>query len=137
MQVGELLVGEGEVEALGKLHFQSGIDYKLPQFVHNPRFPIQLSIRHNGDFMGAALVHIDAEVYLFLDHQVATPKERYQALEMLQNVLIQRVREIGLDSMYCVLPPRFERSFGPRLVAHGWAPDRGWPKYTYQICAAQ
>jgi hypothetical protein len=133
MQVGDLLVGDGEVEAIRDIHAKSGMDFNLPVFVGNPRFPVQLSIRHNGSFLAAALVHVDAEIYLFLEHEVASPQVRYEGLEMLQNELVKRVRGLGLDTMYCVLPPQVEKAFGRRLLAHGWQRDRGWNKYTFEL----
>lgn len=131
MQVGNIITED--LDVIHRLHAESAFDYKLPIFAMNPRFPIQRSLRHKGKFLAAVLGKLELEIYLFVDHMIGTPQERYEALQLLHRDLVARVQELGLDAMFCVLPPPVEKSFGPRLEEHGWQRDRGWSKYTREL----
>lgn len=131
MNIGDLLVED--VPRIKEIHQESHYDYRLPEFVGNPRFPVQRSLYSDGRFVAAALVKLEGEVYLFLDHTYGTPEERKHSLELVHRDLIMQSRQFGLDSLFCVLPPEIEKSFGPRLEEAGWKRDRGWTKYTYEL----
>jgi hypothetical protein len=132
MNVGDILKEDGEVPELRRIHEESGFDFKFPD-LSDSRFAIQRSLRHEGKLMAAVVVKLEGECYLFLDHKSATPFERFFGLQIMQKDLLEKAREIGLDQLYCVLPPEVERRFGARLVEHGWKKDRGWTKYTYEL----
>lgn len=83
--------------------------------------------------MAAGIIKLDAECYLFVDHECSTPRERLEGLRLLQDDLIAQSRRLGFDQLYCCLPPEVEKSFGRRLSEHGWRKDRGWPRYVYQL----
>jgi hypothetical protein len=123
----------GEARDIQQIHDDSGFDYRLPDFSGNPRFPIQRAISNNGKFMAASLVKVEAEVYLFMNHENGTPQERWEGLRLLHADVVSRARQIGFDQLYCVLPPEIEKSFGPRLQELGWSKDRGWSKYTLEL----
>jgi hypothetical protein len=127
------LINDGEVPELRRLHKESGFDFKFPEFENDPNFPIQLSLRHEGQLLAAVLGKTQCEVILFLNHFVGTPLERKTGLELLQLFLFHQARRMGLDELFCVLPPEVEKSFGPRLEAAGWVRDRGWTKYTRHL----
>ena len=132
MNIGNLLVDDGEMEEIRKLHAESGFDYKMPDLA-SAVFPIKRSIRHKGKFVAAVAVKLEGECYLFLDHDELNPFERFFALQELHEDLKARAKELGLDNLFCVLPPEVEKSFGPRLIEAGWKRDRGWSKYTLEI----
>lgn len=132
MNVGDILTEDGELPELRRIHQESGYDFKFPDLA-DTRFAIQRSLRHEGKLMAAVVVKLEGECYLFLDHKASTPFERFFGLQRLQNDLVEQARRIGLDELYCVLPPEIEKSFGPRLEEAGWKKDRGWTKYTYEI----
>lgn len=123
----------GEAHDIQQIHDDAGFDYRLPDFVGNPRFPIQRAISSNGRFMAASLVKVEAEVYLFMNHENGTPEERWEGLKLLHEDVVSRARKIGFDQLYCVLPPEIEKSFGPRLQELGWGKTRGWARYTYEL----
>jgi len=131
MNVGEMLTED--IERINKIHETAGYDYRLPDFIDSPLFPVRRSVYSCGQFMAAALVKLNAEVYLFVDHNCGTPQERKEGLEALHRNLITSLGRLGLDQMYCVLPPEVEKSFGKRLEEAGWVKDRGWQKYTFEI----
>ena len=133
MNVGPLLIEDGDLEAIERMHRESAFDYKLPSFRNNPLFPIQRSIRDKGNFVAAVLVKVEAETYLFLDHRVRNPKFRYQALKTLHEDLISEARNMGFDCLHAYLPPQVARSFGPRLEKVGWRLDRDWPSYSFVL----
>ena len=123
----------GEVNDIIRVHEQSGFNYRFPSFQGNPLFPIQRTVSMNGRFVAASLVKVEAEVYLFMNHTVGTPEDRWEALKNLHEDVITKARDIGFDQLYCVLPPEIEKSFAPRLRQLGWEADRGWTKYTLEL----
>lgn len=131
MNIGDLLVED--VPRIEEIHQESHYDYRLPEFVGNPVFPVQRSLYSDGRFVAAALVKLEGEVYLYLDKNFGTPQERKKSLEIVHGDLIMKCRQLGLDSIFAVLPPEIEKSFGPRLEEAGWTRDRGWTKYTYEL----
>jgi len=133
MQVGDLLLEDGELDAIERCHRESAFDFRMPELKSNPLFVIQRSLRHEGKFLAAVLGKVEVEVFLFLNREASTPYQRFEGLKLLHCDLVRKAREFGFDSMYCVLPPQVEKSFGPRLEEHGWRRDRGWTKYTYEL----
>jgi len=131
VNIGDLL--EEDVPQIKRIHETSHYDYRLPEFVGNPVFPVQRSLYSDGRFVAATLVKLEGEVYLYLDHDWETPQERKRSLELVHKDLIVKCREWGLESIFAVLPPQVEKSFGPRLEEAGWKRDRGWTKYTYEL----
>lgn len=123
----------GEATEIARIHGDSGFNYRLPDFASNPIFPIQRAISNNGQFLAASLVKVEAEVYLFMNHETGTAEERWEGLKLLHADVVSRARQIGFDQLYCVLPPEIEKSFGPRLQELGWSKDRGWSKYTLEL----
>ena len=116
------------------LHEESGFSYRLPEFMaRKPLFPVQRVVRENGQFIAAGILKVDAEAYLFMNHEAGTPEERFAALQALHEDVVSRAREIGFDQIYCVLPPDVEKSFAPRLQELGWQRDRGWTRMTLEL----
>jgi hypothetical protein len=130
MKISDINGEAGEIRAI---HAASGFDYICPNFPGNPRFPIQRVISNQGQFIAASLVKVEAEVYLFMNHEHGTPEERWQGLQLLHADVVNRARIIGFDSLLCAVPPEIEKSFGPRLKELGWDKDRGWPKYVLEL----
>jgi hypothetical protein len=123
----------GEVNDIIRVHEQSGFNYKFPSFQGNPLFPIQRTVSMNGKFIAASLVKVEAEVYLFMNHTVGTPEDRWEALKNLHDDVVTKARLIGFDSLMCAVPPEIEKSFAPRLRELGWEEDRGWRKFVLEL----
>lgn len=125
----------GELRRIEELHEESNFNYRLPDFTgeKKPLFPIQRAISKNGNLLCASIVKVEAEVYLFMDHENGTPEERWEALKELHADVVFQAKQIGFDQLYCVIPPELVKSFGPRLEELGWVESRPWPKYTLEL----
>jgi hypothetical protein len=123
---------EEDVPELQRIHAREGWNYRFPE-VATPLFPVRTVAEDMGRTVIASVVKVEAEVYLWMDHTWGTPAERWEALQEMHKEVIERANRIGFDSLYCVLPPEIAKSFGPRLEELGWSPDRGWPRFTYQL----
>jgi len=123
----------GDPKNVAKLHESSNFDYKLPEFEGSPLFPIQRAVTKDGRLICAAVVKVEAEVYLWMDHHYGTPEERWEAVKAIHADLKEHGAKIGFDSFYCVLPPEVSKSFGPRLEDLGWKKSRGWDRYTLEV----
>lgn len=122
--------------ALRRIHRASGFDYQFPkEFKKTPLFPLKRAVV-NGDArrpLACGAVKVVGEAYLWMDHGYGTPKQRLDALQLLNADLEQRARDLGFDQVHCALPPEIAERFGERIEALGWAPARPWPLYTFQL----
>ncbi len=119
---------------IAKQHRLSGFDYSFPQDFSTPLFPVRRAVSDDeGNVIACAALKVEAEAYLWMDHERGTPEDRMIALAMLNMDLAGRARTIGFDQVHCALPPEIAERFGKRLESLGWAPARPWPLYTFQI----
>lgn len=123
----------GEAPQVAEIHEASGFDYKLPDFHGNPLFPVQRAATEDGRLIASVILKVEAEVYLMLDHNWRTPEERWEVVKKLNADMKEKARDLGFETVYCVLPPEVAKSFGPRLEDLGWIPDRGWKRYTLEV----
>lgn len=117
-----------DLAALKRIHAAQGFSYELPD-LSNPLHFIKLVDERDGKIVQAAFAHLTAEIYFLLDPKWATPQERHLAfLEVMDEGKKQAWHPGGLDSLHAFLPPEIERSFGKRLLHHGWKKSL-WPCY--------
>lgn len=130
-------LGHLGVKQASHLHDGSGFNYQMPPLYvdehKNPRFPIQRGVFEGGRLAIGATVRVQAEVYLWLDHEWGTPEQRWEELKRLHADVVQQARTIGFDQLYCVLPPEVAKSFGPRLQELGWEQTRQWDRFTLEL----
>jgi hypothetical protein len=122
------------LETIHEVHRASGFDYQFPKDFSTPLFPLRRCVVDDaGKFVGAFALKVEAEVYLWMDHEYGTPEQRWEAIELLSADGIERARLIGFDQVHCVLPPEMAERFGKRLQGLGWIPSRPWPLYVLQL----
>jgi hypothetical protein len=139
MKIGNI---NGEMAEIRDVHGKSQIDYRFPaltvqdeagNIVQSPLFPIQRAISEQGQFLAAAAVKVEAEVYLFVNHDAANPQQLWDAVQALQSDVVSRAKEIGFDQLHACVPPELVKSFGKRLEEMGWSKTRPWPIYTLEL----
>lgn len=107
-----------------------GLDYKLPD-LSSPLFIIREVAEHEGQIIAAGVVRLEAELYVWVDREVGTPKDRWEAVKQLNETAMSKAYwEKGLDNAVLWCPPEIEKSFGKRLKALGFTPDRGWRSWS-------
>lgn len=122
-----------DMEQLMAIHAESGFDYPFPTEFNTPLFPVKRVAMLGGTVIAAAALKVEAEAYLWMSHEVGTPEERMDALEMLHRDLREKAGEIGFDQVHCALPPEIAERFSKRLEAMGWQLARPWPLYVFQL----
>ena len=122
-----------DMPRLMQIHAASHFDYQFPKDFDTPLFPIKLAATDGEHFIAVAALKVEAEAYLWMDHEYGTPEQRMDALEMLHRDLRERASKVGFDSVHCALPPEIAERFGKRLEELGWKLARPWPLYIFQL----
>lgn len=123
------LTSEHEV-SLVELHAKMGAPY-----VFDSKGPYALG---SGIFNGAAspvvamLGRPTLEVFAILNSAWQTPQDRLYAGERLYEHFEREAVNAGYVLLCASIPPRLERSFGKRLISHGWGKHH-WPVYTKEL----
>lgn len=107
-----------------ELHERMGLDYRLPD-LQSPLFIIRKVVEVDGQIVAITAARVEAELYLFVDHEVADPEQRWDALQRLNDsVMDEAYWSKGLDNCVLWCPVEVEKSFGKRLTALGFSRDR-------------
>jgi hypothetical protein len=126
-------IQQEDMRRIVEIHAASGFDYRFPKDFNTPLFPVKIAATHGPDLIAAAALKVEAEAYLWMDHDFGTPEMRMEALERLHRDLRERALKIGFDQVHCALPPEVAERFGERLETLGWKLARPWPIYVFQI----
>lgn len=128
---------EADFDAVVAMHRAQGFDYALPNLA-DPIFVSKL-VLEDGDSSGvgngatkivmASLARLTCEMYLLVDPNAGTPRERYARLLELQRAGANDLRARGLDDAHAWLPPPIAKRFGRRLEGLGWIRDDAWTPY--------
>jgi len=129
---------EADLGALVAMHRAQGFDYALPDLA-DPIFVSKLIVEDGDAEQGeqkivmAALARLTCEMYLLVDPQAGTPRERYTRLLELQRAGSADLRARGLDDAHAWLPPPIAKRFGRRLEGLGWIRDDAWTPYCKRL----
>ena len=139
---------ERDLDALRAIHGAQGFDYALPD-LRNPLFVTKLvlsdenpdAVREGNSVLtgrqsriiGAALLRLTAEAYLFLDPTAGTPRERWHWLLALHAATERDAWQRGLEDVHAWLPPPIAKKFGRRLERLGWLRDDAWTPYCRKL----
>lgn len=127
-----------DYEAVRALHESSGIDYTLPD-LDSPLFVVTKVVERAGRIVACAGARIEAELYLWMSHDVGTPEERWEDLRKLNVEMLDAAWFIGLNNFVCWVPEGIEKSFAKRLTDLGFSRDRSgwhsWSRETKQKCS--
>lgn len=128
---------EADFDALVAMHRAQGFDYAFPNLA-DPIFVSKL-VLEDGDSSGtgaivmASLARLTCEMYLLVDPNAGTPRERYARLLELQRAGANDLRARGLDDAHAWLPPPIAKRFGRRLEGLGWIRDDAWTPYCKRL----
>jgi len=132
---------DADLGALVAMHRAQGFDYALPDLA-DPIFVSKL-VLEDGDSGGAgndaskivmaSLARLTCEMYLLVDPDAGTPRERYARLLELQRAGAADLRARGLDDAHAWLPPQIAKRFGCRLEGLGWIRDDAWTPYCKRL----
>ena len=123
----------GDIVRLKQLHERQGFGYEFPDLL-DPTFISKLIVEDpSGAIAMASLARLTCEMYLLVDQDSGTPRDRYARVIELHRVGEQHLFACGLDDAHAWLPPRIAQRFGKRLESLGWVRDDEWPPYCYRI----
>lgn len=124
-----------DFDAIRRIHEASEIDYQLPD-LSSPLFLVTKVYLVDGVIRAAGGLYIQAEAYLWLDHDWGSPEDRLAAIQSLDREAMHEAWLKGIDQAVLFLPPGMER-FGKRLVEDlGFTRDReGWLSYSKETHA--
>ncbi len=124
---------DADLSALLAMHRAQGFGYPFPD-LHDPIFVSKLILEdQRGQPVMAALARLTCEIYLLVDPQSGTPRERYARLLELHRAGAADLRARGLDDAHAWLPPRIAQRFGRRLQQLGWLRDDAWTPYCKRL----
>jgi hypothetical protein len=124
----------GDIEALRAIHEASQFDYQWPD-LHDPLFIHKAVVVEEGQVVQGIALKLEAEVYIWVKSDYATPEVRWRKLQELTEAAKQAAWEKGLDSLICVVPPEIAKSFEKRLEQIGMVKNLGWPRFTFDLTA--
>lgn len=91
----------------------------------------------SGVPQAAAFLKIEAEAYLFINPEYATPEERWKTLLRIHEAVRWDAKELGLSEVGCYIPPNLSKAFHRRLSKLGWQDEpEAWTRKTYHLRSA-
>ncbi len=115
-----------DTATLERMHRAQGFQYEFPD-LEDPLWHVKLVCEQDGRIASAAFAHLTSEVYGFFNHDVGTPRERFQGFMALHEAGCRAAwYPGGLSDLHAWLPPQIEKSFGKRLMNLGWKKSL-WP----------
>jgi hypothetical protein len=106
------------------------IDFQFPD-LRSPLFIVKkVAVDDDGSIIGAAVIRIEAEQYLWVDKQRSS-RVRWQAVEELARSSYRSAWAAGLENLVAWIPCAVEKTFAHALEKLGWIPDRdGWRSWS-------
>jgi hypothetical protein len=119
----------GDLQTLQRMHGKQGFDYGFPN-ISDPLFVSKLVVEdESAGVVMASLARLTCEMYLLMDSDAGTPRERFARLSELHRVGKIDLAKRGLADAHAWLPPPIARRFGRRLQGLGWVRDDRWTPY--------
>jgi hypothetical protein len=112
------------------IHSKMGMDYALPD-LDSPLFLVKKVVTdENGKVIGASVVRLEAECYLWVDPEFK-PRVKMDAMLELQPEILRSAWAKGLENLVAWIPLWMEKKFRRRLLNLGWVRDRtGWQSWS-------
>lgn len=115
-----------DFEAIGQIHKDMGMDYKLPQLDHPLFFVRKVAVDDQGKVIGACFLRLTAETYLWLSPEQG-PRQKMVAMVAMQDQVISEAYDKGIDDIEARIPLTVETIFKKGLKRLGWTRCReGW-----------
>jgi hypothetical protein len=122
---------EGDLDRVLEMHRATMMGYDLP---HVDQFFSKQIVEHEGKVGMAAMLKLNAEVYLLCDPKWRTPAWRLEAIRQLHFVCNDDARDAGAKEAVAFIPPAVEGVFTKRLAAMGWSTyDPQWKMWYREI----
>lgn len=124
---------ESHLDALRRMHARQKFDYEFPDLT-DPLFLSKLVVEDSeGKPVMASLARLTCEMYLLVDPEAGTPRERYDTLLALHATGERDLLARGLEDAHAWIPPSIAKRFGRRLEAFGWIRDDRWTPYCRRL----
>jgi hypothetical protein len=122
-----------DCEALRRIHARQGFEYEFPN-IDDPLFVSKIVLEDDAGLVAmAALARLTCEMYLLMEPEKGTARQRFERLLFLQRAGAEDLRARGLHDAHAWLPPPIGRRFGRRLEAMGWTRDDEWTPYSIRF----
>ncbi len=122
-----------DLPELERIHKAQGFNYAFPDLENQSYFIKLVGVDDDGKIVQAAVAHLSAELYFFIDPKVGTPQERWKNFQELHRIGMEQLwYPGGLDDVYAMLPPPIEKRFGKRLMSLGWVKNL-WKCYSREL----
>jgi hypothetical protein len=131
---------ESDFERIREIHRKQGFDYPMPD-LSDPVFAVGC-VAEDGVAQVAAFLKIQAEAYLFMDPEYATPRERWKALLQVHEATRRQATDLGLSEVQIWIPPEMAKktstgrdsAFVRKLQRLGWGKEpESWTSLSYRI----
>lgn len=129
---------ESDLARIREIHRKQGFAYPFPD-LSDPVFAVGC-VAEDGVAQVAAFLKIQAEAYLFMDPEYATPRERWKALLSVHEAVRREAAEFGLSEVQVWIPPEMakktntgrEAPFVRKLKRLGWG-EEDWTSLSFRI----
>lgn len=122
----------GDLEAVRRMHEQSGLPLNCMPNLENPLFFLRKVVEDNGRVALGGFLKMTAEAFVLVDHSHESPEWRWQALQKLTAATLAEATRKGIEDVTCWPPPVVENSFGPRLIDLGFTRSP-WASYSVRL----
>lgn len=122
---------EGDAARLKELHTLMGMDYVFPNFNHPEFFSRLVVADDEGKISMAIMGRLSAEMYLLLDPEAGTARERFENFLTLHLMSESDMRSKGIEDSFAQIPPQMDK-FKRLLSLLGWVAEGrgGWSHWT-------
>lgn len=100
--------------------------------IPNPLFVVKAVYEHEGKSAMMSFVKGTAELYLFLDHSIGTPEERWEWLKEFKEYVAHEAWLLGLEQISAWIPNDIEPAFAKRLEEMGFIKSP-WSCYSLNL----
>ena len=122
---------DADKAALHYLFDARGFAYDLPD-LKGSDILAALVLEEETKVRAAALLRLEVNAFLLLDGDWATPRDRWEALQIIHEAMRERAEHAGIKEANCWLPPEIEKQFAPRIEELGWRRNL-WSNYSRKV----
>lgn len=116
---------------IAEIHAEQQLDYRMID-LDNPWVVAASVCEEDGKIMGAAVLKMEAETYLFIRPN-APAAVKWDAVRLLQRHLLRQAIALGIEQLVAYVPSCVKQ-FAKRLTALGWTPQRdGWCPWSFSV----
>jgi hypothetical protein len=121
-----------DAAGVADLYGKSTLPEQCKPDLQDPIFLYTAVVIHNGRVVISSSLRGTAEFFLVVDHDAATPEQRWQWLQEVKDHMVQAAFRLGLDQLTAWIPPEIDDSFRKRLEELGFTRSP-WQSYTLNV----